>query len=185
MNNGIVRKKENKSVLPNKIYIKDDPLTIDEELMGHEYHKLDIKILEDKKLVVLGFTTNLAMYYFAKNILTFSYNRKVSYLELFPYEDWVGGARFAKNSAQLCIDIEKFIKMDEAECYIADDMDRYKFELDFKTFYQSVTLYFPSTEDYINFAKYMLSMSIYNIKNRVKFYSENYTLILQYSRFVI
>ena len=171
-------------MLPNKIYIKDDPLTIDEELMGHEYHKLDIKILEDKKLVVLGFTTNLAMYYFAKNILTFSYNERVSYLELFPY-DTVNGARFAKNSAQLCIDIEEFIKMDEAECYITDDMDRYKFELDFKTFYQSVTFYFPSTKDYINFAKYLLSMSIYNRKNRVKFYSEDYTLILQYSRFVI
>lgn len=113
-------------MLPNKIYIKDDPLTIDEELMGHEYHKLDIKILENKRLVVLGFTTNLAMYYFAKNILTSSYNERVSYLELFPYEDWVGGARFAKNSAQLCIDIEKFIKMNEAECYIADDMDKYE-----------------------------------------------------------
>ena len=150
-------------MLPNKIYIKDDPLTIDEELMGHEYHKLDIKILEDKKLVVLGFTTNLAMYYFAKNILTFSYNERISYLELFPYEYWV----------------------DEAECCIADDMDRYKFELDFKTFYQSVTFYFPSTEDYINFAKYLLSMSIYNRKNRVKCYSEDYTLILQYSSFVI
>lgn len=171
-------------MLPNKIYIKDDPLTIDEELMGHEYHKLDIKILEDKKLVVLGFTTNLAMYYFAKNILTSPYNERVSYLEFFPY-DTVNGARFAKNSAQLCIDIEEFIKMDEAECCIADDMDRYKFELDFKTFYQSVTLYFPSTKDYINFAKYLLSMSIYNRKNRVKFYSEDYTLILQYSRFVI
>ena len=69
-------------MLPNKIYIKDDPLTIDEELMGHEYHKLDIKILEDKKLVVLGFTTNLAMYYFAKNILTSSYDERISYLEL-------------------------------------------------------------------------------------------------------
>ncbi len=89
MNDGVACKKENKSVLPNKIYIKDDPLTIDEELMGHEYHKLDIKILENKKLVVLGFTTNLAMYYFAKNILTFSYNERVSYLELFPYEYWV------------------------------------------------------------------------------------------------
>ena len=128
-------------MLPNKIYIKDDPLTIDEELMGHEYHKLDIKILENKKLVVLGFTTNLAMYYFAKNILTFSYNRKVLYLELFPY-DTVNGVRFAKNSAQLCIDIEEFIKMDKAECYITDDMNKYKFELDFKTFYQSVTFYF-------------------------------------------
>ena len=184
MNDGVVRKKENKSVLPNKIYIKDDPLTIDDELMGHEYHKLDIKILENKKLVVLGFTTNLAMYYFAKNILTFSYNRKVLYLELFPY-DTVNGVRFAKNSVQLCIDIEEFIKMDEAECCIADDMDRYKFKLDFKTFYQSVTFYFPNTEDYINFAKYLLSMSIYNRKNRVKFYSEDYTLILQYCRFVI
>ena len=61
------------------------------------YHKLDIKILEDKKFVVLDFTTNLAMYYFAKNILTFSYNRKVSYLELFPY-DTMNGARFTKNN---------------------------------------------------------------------------------------
>ena len=97
----------------------------------------------------------------------------------------MGGEKKKKNSAQLCIDIEEFIKMDEAECYIADDMDKYKFELNFKTFYQSVTFYFPSTKDYINFAKYLLSMSIYNRKNMVKFYSENYTLILQYSRFVI
>lgn len=67
MNDGVERKKRRiNQCYRIKIYIKDDPLTIDEELMGHEYHKLDIKILEDKKLVVLGFTTNLAMYYFAK-----------------------------------------------------------------------------------------------------------------------
>lgn len=150
--------------LSDKIYIDESIWAIDDVLMSNEAHNLNIEINKYSNRAYLNFSTDLALYYFAKITLLTILEGPIGYLEFDPYPNLIGGIRFAENSKKLCIDTKSSIEINENKEFIKilDQPDIYKFYFNFEIYEaESIVLFFEDNINLMAFMKYLLWMAIY------------------------
>ena len=96
-------------LLINKIPTDENKVTIDDDLILDKKHFLSVSLNKKDKSAFFCFCTDLALFYFAKNLLYRALDKDfVPFLEFIPNlnNDIVNGVRLASKSCKFLIDME-------------------------------------------------------------------------------
>ena len=158
-------------ILSNKIPTDENIVTIDDELISDEKHFLYVKLNKKDKSAVFCFSTNLSLFYFAKNLLYFAISeRPMPFLEFTHClnNKIINGVRLKYDSSRFFIDLEnniqilsidkEFIEIDRL--YFRKKSINICFQNDYET--NSVLLHFKDKKELMEFSKILLSIAIFN-----------------------
>ena len=111
-------------LLINKIPTDENMVTIDDDLILDKKHFLSVSLNKKDKSAFFCFSTDLALFYFAKNLLYHALDKDfVPFLEFIPNlnNDIVNGVRLASKSCKFLIDIEdssQILNIQKLRCII-------------------------------------------------------------------
>ena len=158
----------------NKIPTDENIITVDDDLILDNKHFLFVNLNQKAKLASFCFSTNLALFYFAKNLLYRAIDEEpVPFLEFIPNlnNDIVNGVRLKSKSCRFFIVVEnnsqnlnindKYIEIDKL-------LFKEKINISFQNDYNanSVFLSFSDKKMLFNFSNFLLSLARYGINKK-------------------
>ena len=156
-------------LLINKIPTDENMVTIDDDLILDKKHFLSVSLNKKDKSAFFCFSTDLALFYFAKNLLYHALDKDfVPFLEFIPNlnNDIVNGVRLASKSCKFLIDIEdssQILNIQNQYTEIDKSLFKEKVNIFFKNNYEEnfVFLSFSDKAKLLNFANFLLSLAKY------------------------